>query len=207
MSLPRIQAGKTLGCWSGAHELNHLATGPAPKHSPPFEAVCRGKLKNYSEDPWRSKLDVPQFFKTKVLNQSLGPTTDKQEKIRGELGFATATQPGAGSIPDGTENIVSLSLPNRGKEDLSWVEVSFIQNICGPFMHNVHSVTEADPETIKILDLAANGFTISTINTSKKTVEKVDRRDESLHKFNSWFESIFFKEHQIDILEISKHNV
>ena len=30
-SAPRIQTGKTLGHWSRAPELNHLATGPAPK--------------------------------------------------------------------------------------------------------------------------------------------------------------------------------
>ena len=30
-SAPRIWNGETLGCWSGARALNHLATGPAPK--------------------------------------------------------------------------------------------------------------------------------------------------------------------------------
>ena len=31
MSAPRIWTSETLGHWSGAHELNHLATGPAPE--------------------------------------------------------------------------------------------------------------------------------------------------------------------------------
>ena len=31
MSAPRIQTCKTLGCHSGAQELNHLAMGPAPR--------------------------------------------------------------------------------------------------------------------------------------------------------------------------------
>ena len=31
MSTPRIRNGETLGCWSGVHECNPSATGPAPK--------------------------------------------------------------------------------------------------------------------------------------------------------------------------------
>ena len=37
MSSPRIQTGETLGRRSGAHELNHSATGPAP---PFFKSLC-----------------------------------------------------------------------------------------------------------------------------------------------------------------------
>ena len=33
MSAPRIQTSETLGCQSGARELNHSATGPAPQMS------------------------------------------------------------------------------------------------------------------------------------------------------------------------------
>ena len=32
MSVPRIWTGETLGCRSRVHELNHSATGPAPRH-------------------------------------------------------------------------------------------------------------------------------------------------------------------------------
>lgn len=52
-------------------------------------------------------------------------------------------------------------------------------------MYNVYFVIEVDLEIIKILDLVVNGFIISIINIFKKIVEKVDRRDESLYKFNS----------------------
>ena len=40
-SVPRIQTGETLGRWSGARGLNHLATGPAPTIIPIFDEETR----------------------------------------------------------------------------------------------------------------------------------------------------------------------
>lgn len=106
------------------------------------------------------RTESPQLSRTKALNQKPGSTTDKQKKIRSELTFITATQPGPSSIPDCTE-ISDLSfLPIRGKVGLSCIEINFIQSICGCFIHNLHSIIETDPEIIQILELADKGFEI-----------------------------------------------
>ena len=65
MSPPRIRTGETLGCRSGAHELNHSAMGPAPIIY--FEIMkCEASffvlLLNISLGIWGSLVVPNQFY-------------------------------------------------------------------------------------------------------------------------------------------------